>query len=72
MVIRIIIFVILGDLYNGVPYILQCVIPSSIKSSKHVPNEFFSYFNIEKLNSTIAVAGKMVASSPLKAIKYGK
>ena len=72
MVIRIIIFAILGDLYNSVPYSLQCVITSSIKSSKHVLNEFFSYFNTGKSDSTTTVPGKMVASSPLKAIKYGK
>ena len=55
MVTRIIIFVILGDRYNNAPYCLQCMIPSSDKSSKPVMNGLFSYFNTEKLDSTTAL-----------------
>ena len=72
MVIRIIIFVILGHLYNSAPYCLQCMIPSSVKSSKRVLDEFFKKIKIETSDSTTAVAGKTVASPPLKAIKCGK
>ena len=72
MVMRIIIFVILGDLYNNAPYCLQCMIPSSVKSSKHILNEFFSHFNTEKSDSTAAAPGETVASPPLNAIKCGK
>ena len=69
MAIRIIIFVILGNLNSSALYCLQCMIHSSIKSSKHVLNEFFSFFNRKKSDSTTVVSGKMIASPPLKAIK---
>ena len=72
MIIRIIIFVLLGNLCTSAPYCLQYMIPSSTKSSKHVLNEFFSYFNTENSDSTTAVPGKTIASPPLKAIKCRK